>query len=338
MAPYIALLILLIVVILFSVYTGTDGFTNSFSDTATFQEFMDTLRAALQKNKELKQKLDSSTPFDDTLTIAKLREIGLDRAPGERPFSRGLSVQMETDDILINGMINMFERALQSGTLKSTDLLKTARANVQVESVVNALPRIQEVLAKREVYINSKVTPASTTATTGTTGTAATTGTTGTAGTAATTATGTAATTGTGVAGAGTAGNAVGAINMNDLFTALTGSSQAIQSSTLAATPPAPPRSSVNSLFGTAPATTMASTKEMEDRIAKSVATQLKDSLLAKRATETVVDDMACPYSPYSNAVAQGQDYRQMHPIPSKEIDMSEYIRKDSIPCWNCSL
>lgn len=86
-----------------------------------------------------------------------------------------------------------------------------------------------------------------------------------------------------------------------------------------------------------APATTTASTKEMEERIAKSVATQIKDNLLAERSTHNVVNDMSCPYASYgSDATAQGSEYTQAKPSPTP--DMSEYIRKDSIPCWNCSL
>ncbi len=303
MAPYIAALILLIVVILFSVYHGVDGFTNAFSDTTTFQQFMETLKAAMETNKVLKEKIDTSVEFDDNLTLPKLRELGFDRAPSEKPFSKALSVQMETDGIVLLSMIQMFESALNAGTIKLTDLLKEVRTkNVQVESVANVVPRIQSVLNKRKTYIASKTVPA---------------------------------TSGSG-SGTGT-GSTASNVNMNDLFSALTGSKQAIQGSNLDVAPnastTAPPRSSRNSLFGTAPSQTAASTKEMEERIAKSVATQLKDSLLVRRATENVVDDMACPYAQYnSNAVAQGQEYRQAHP------DMSEYIRKDSIPCWNCSL
>jgi hypothetical protein len=86
-----------------------------------------------------------------------------------------------------------------------------------------------------------------------------------------------------------------------------------------------------------APKTTTTSTKEMEDRIAKSVATQIKDSLLAERSTHSVLDDMSCPYASYaSDATAQGKEFVEAKPSPTP--DMSEYIRKDSIPCWNCSL
>ena len=73
----------------------------------------------------------------------------------------------------------------------------------------------------------------------------------------------------------------------------------------------------------------------MEDRIAKSVATQVKDSLLAQRSLQNGTEkSMGCPYANAfdSTATSQGQEYTQVKP------DLSEYIRKDSIPCWNCSL
>lgn len=74
-------------------------------------------------------------------------------------------------------------------------------------------------------------------------------------------------------------------------------------------------------------------TEELENRISKRVAKQLKDTVLAKRNSEP----MPCPYAPYSSdGIQQGQEYTQGK--PTVQPDMSEYIRKDSIPCWNCSL
>jgi hypothetical protein len=93
----------------------------------------------------------------------------------------------------------------------------------------------------------------------------------------------------------------------------------------------------MTNIVGKAPQMSTTSTKEMEERIAKSVATQLKDSLLAKRATQDIVNEMPCPYASLpSDATAQGGEFTQAKPSPTP--DMSEYIRKDSIPCWNCSL
>jgi hypothetical protein len=87
---------------------------------------------------------------------------------------------------------------------------------------------------------------------------------------------------------------------------------------------------------------TTASTKELEERIAKSVAKQVKDKLMSQRAVDEVYDK----YAPcdMTDAEAQGQEYEKQYPRPlmglrnHEQPDMSEYIRKDSIPCWNCSV
>jgi hypothetical protein len=77
--------------------------------------------------------------------------------------------------------------------------------------------------------------------------------------------------------------------------------------------------------------------KELENRITKSIATQLKDKMILDRATQNVLQEPSCPYASYtSDATTQGAEYAQAKPHPGP--DMSEYIRKDSIPCWNCSL
>ncbi len=100
-----------------------------------------------------------------------------------------------------------------------------------------------------------------------------------------------------------------------------------------------------NTIKAAAPAATKpteASTKEIEDRIAKAVAKQVKDDLISQRAVDEVYDK----YAPcdLTDAEAQGQDYEKQYPRPlmglrnHQQPDMSEYIRKDSIPCWNCSV
>jgi hypothetical protein len=122
-------------------------------------------------------------------------------------------------------------------------------------------------------------------------------------------------------------GNVAG-VSAEDLFKAVGGVQQALKASKPA---------EIEKIQAAAPKLTVASTKEMEDRIAKSVATQLKDSLLVERATKNVAAEMDCPYAPYrSDSAAQGTEYTQARPNPGP--DMSEFIRKDSIPCWNCSL
>jgi hypothetical protein len=127
-------------------------------------------------------------------------------------------------------------------------------------------------------------------------------------------------------------------VDATALYGAVGGVKEAIKSSTLdTVSDMTKPKEMTSEILGKAPETTSTSTKEMEDRIAKSVATQLKDSLLAKRATQTMLQDTSCPYAAYSSdAVTQGTEFTQAKPHPGP--DMSEYIRKDSIPCWNCSL
>lgn len=94
-----------------------------------------------------------------------------------------------------------------------------------------------------------------------------------------------------------------------------------------------------NSIKAAAPAETkptQASTQEIENRIAKAVSKQVKDDLMSQRAVDEVYDK----YAPcdLTNAEAQGQEYEKTYARKNKSPDMSEYIRKDSIPCWNCSV
>lgn len=81
---------------------------------------------------------------------------------------------------------------------------------------------------------------------------------------------------------------------------------------------------------------TSTSAKELEERIVKAVSKQVKDDMLSQRST----DDIHDKYAPcdLSDAEAQGQEFTNSAPKPSSQPDMSEYIRKDSIPCWNCAV
>jgi hypothetical protein len=83
-----------------------------------------------------------------------------------------------------------------------------------------------------------------------------------------------------------------------------------------------------------APVKTPEMSKEMEERIAKRITSQLRSELLSQRATEPVDNKYApCELSP-SNAEAQGAEYTHAKP----GFNINDYIRKDSIPCWGCSL
>lgn len=92
---------------------------------------------------------------------------------------------------------------------------------------------------------------------------------------------------------------------------------------------------------------------ESENRIAQNVAKNLKDEWLAKRSTTPVIPGEGCPAdgsgcsgnggdscsgssggSCGSPSCCQGADYSNSVPAP---FNSSDYIRKDSIPCWGCT-
>lgn len=94
--------------------------------------------------------------------------------------------------------------------------------------------------------------------------------------------------------------------------------------------------SSIKAAAPAAVAQSNISLNEITDRISKSVAKQVKDDLAAQHSMDEVYDK----YAPcdLTDAEAQGQEYEKVKPRPSDKPDMSQYIRKDSIPCWNCSV
>ena len=76
--------------------------------------------------------------------------------------------------------------------------------------------------------------------------------------------------------------------------------------------------------------------KELEDRLAKNITKQLRDDMLLQRALSDVRPSSApcmADTMPSTNLTQQGYEYQH-----SKPLDMNDYIRKDSIPCWGCSL
>ena len=312
MAPYIAALILLIVVILLSIYKSSDSFTGYIVDNKmTFTSFIDTLSSVLTQSKRLKQTLDSAPKFDDEITRPLANFLGFDVIPREKPFSKALSTQLETDTILISGLIDIFEKAIKSGSIQPKQTLgDVAKTNAQVASIIKVLPRMVDVTTARETYIKSKIEAA--------------------ARAVADTSPGSIPSTSSGgsIPSTSSGGSIASTVDMNDLLSA-------VKSSQVGDVDLTKRRITIDSVKEDAPVTSVASTKEMEDRIAKSVATQVKDSLLAQRSLQNGTEkSMGCPYANAfdSTATSQGQEYTQVKP------DMSEYIRKDSIPCWNCSL
>lgn len=83
-------------------------------------------------------------------------------------------------------------------------------------------------------------------------------------------------------------------------------------------------------------------TKEIEDRMSKNIVTQIKDQLAAQYQLQGAIDDMS-PYAPCDEGIStdgmdQGSEFQYAKPTLKPQPDMSQYIRKDSIPCAKCNL
>ncbi len=84
--------------------------------------------------------------------------------------------------------------------------------------------------------------------------------------------------------------------------------------------------------------------EETEKRLSKNIATQIKDELLARRSTTPVIPASGscsgggdkCADECGSDSCSQGADY--LNNSPGAPFNSNEYIRKDSIPCWGCTL
>jgi hypothetical protein len=76
---------------------------------------------------------------------------------------------------------------------------------------------------------------------------------------------------------------------------------------------------------------------ETINRLSKSLASQLTQQNYSTRTMYNPQNEMGSS-NPYSDAVAQGSDYTNTRPVQQQPFDRNEYIRKDSIPCWGCSL
>ncbi len=325
MAPYIAALVILIVVVLFMVYKRVDGFeisAVSINGKTPLKDVLNIYFKLIQTNRNMKSTLDASQEFDDeTITETKLKELGIPfnkigtTLNVEKPISKTLLRTVTNELTTLSNSLNTYQNGLQSGSVKDTTTLSDANRalslpvtdDLSTTTLFNTLVRIANA---RERYVNAKArfTPTAPTTPTETT-----------------TSTTTAASTGT----------TVGGVTMSDLFGAVAGVSGATPSTTSDASGNTPD----TTVMEAAPQPSFLATQEMETRIAKSVAKELKDTLLSQRSTQNPIEDISCPYASFdSSMTTQGQEYRQAKPAPSAAPDMSEYIRKDSIPCWNCSL
>lgn len=312
MAPYIAALVILIVAILFAVYKRVDGFEITgvtVTESTPIQTLIDYAKRYRDLNKALKEKLDTGDSFDDTVSESKAKELGISYsklADGtintEKPLSKAISSQIELDITVLENILENIKKGIASGELKSTMTMREfAKKNNPSPTPDNEpmdLAFFNEVITNQVKSSNARES----------------------------------------YINKKLGGAKVAGINVTDLYGAVGGVKEAIKSSTLdSAVDLTKPKEKKNSENEYAPETTAGFTKEVEDRIAKSVATQLKDSLLSQRATQNGMEDTSCPYASVdSTATAQGKEYTHVKPSPTP--DMSEYIRKDSIPCWNCSL
>ena len=315
MIPYIAVLIVLIVAVLFAVYKRVDGFELMgvvVTENTKVQTLLEYVKRYAALNKALKEKLDAGQPFDEPLTELRAKELGLSfsKSPDgtitfDKPLSKVLSAQLELDLTMLQGVQDDIMKDIQSGKIKRAMTLRQFVQATNPEQVkdgkpvdVSFLSFINDIIGNqvkssnaREELINKKL-----------------------------------------------GGGKVAGVDVTDLYGAVGGVKEAIKSSTLdAVSDMTKPKKKEPIAVAAAPNASKLSTQEMEDRIANRVAKQMKNSMLAQRSTEEVYGGMPCPYAPVTSSCgAQGQEYTQAK--PSSTPDMSQYIRKDSIPCWNCSL
>ena len=77
--------------------------------------------------------------------------------------------------------------------------------------------------------------------------------------------------------------------------------------------------------------------EEDKNRLSKDIAKSVKDQLLSERSLEPVIpastDSCATNSACVSDSCSQGAEY-----ISGAPFNMNEYIRKDSIPCYGCTL
>jgi hypothetical protein len=314
MIPYIAILIVIIVAVLFTAYKTAEAFEIrgiTVTESTTIGALLDYAQTYLDLNTSLKDRLEAAQEFDETPTETLLKDLGMSystMADGtfytEKPFSKALLGQITMDTDVLSKLIAEIEKDLASGKIRKTmsvrDLVRQMNTGVMAENEPIDVSFFNQVITNqvkssntREAYLNKKLGSVK-----------------------------------------------IAGVNSGDLAGAFGGAKEALKSSTLSEIEKAvdltKPKAKDLSENEVAPTVSLTMTQEVEDRIARKVASQVKDTVLFQRAT-TDMNAMPCPYASYtSDATAQGTDYTQAKPHPGP--DMSQYIRKDSIPCWNCDV
>lgn len=314
MIPYIAILIVIIVAVLFTAYKSAEAFEIkgvTVTETTTIGTLLDYAQTYMDLNSSLKDRLKAAQEFDETPTETLLKDLGMSystMADGtfytEKPFSKALLGQITMDTDVLSNLIAEIQKDLASGKIRKTmsvrDLVRQMNTGVMAENEPIDVSFFNQVITNqvkssnaREAYLNKKLGSVK-----------------------------------------------IAGVNSGDLAGAFGGAREALKSSTLSEIEKAvdltKPKAKDLSDNEVAPTVSLTMTQEVEDRIAKKVASQVKDTVLFQRAT-TDMNAMPCPYASYtSDATAQGTEYTQAKPNPGP--DMSQYIRKDSIPCWNCAV
>lgn len=300
MVPYIVILVFILVMTLFLVYTQSEGFTIGgliVTEQTTVKDGLEFAKNFLKEYKDILARLDENPEFDEELTLGKAIELGMSyntlpdgKIATQKPLAKAMKAQFQNDVNLLANMIEKAQKSIDSGELRPGMSIKAAAQALTPPGATNAFNKdlVNQMLSKqvnllniRKEYVDLKMPKKKPVE--------------------------------------------QAAKEKLDLESVFGGAKKALKSSNLS-----------EMEVERAPELSEQQTQELEDRISKRVAKNLKDTLLTKRTSEPVYGGMPCPFAPYeSNAIQQGQEFTQEKP---SSPDMSEYIRKDSIPCWNCSL
>lgn len=315
MVPVIGLLILIIAVVLFQVYRSQEGFWAESADVflmntnTTVQDLLNNLKRTFEygkANQTLKQQIES-LPNQITLSTAEaalVKDLGLD-VEANKPTDRALLTSLVQSTLNVDQLepvIKKIEAELAAKTVQPTDKIFDLQKKEKPELTAAKFQEQSNFNNFREQQYakTKKLFELMKQERFRSTATPTT----------------TSASTGAAAApAAGTTGNMV---DVSQIYTALQGY-----------------KPSVAAAAATAPAVSDTAIKAMEDRLTSSIGKLIKDEMLAQRSFAEK-NDGGCTGS-ISEATAQGAEYKSTLP-PAPAPDMSQYIRKDSIPCWGCTL
>lgn len=373
MIPYIALLIVLIVAILFSVYKQSEYFTVdapvAVPIVVTANTNINTIADAGLNviNNTLKPLQVRANALGSTrLVYTERQKLALNIVPGKPPATTGKELSESLTEFINNGKEQLTAgkaRFAQQNMITITDITKlnnmprpevvegqVRMLNDFIQNIMKSIKDLGNILAATE----ATVAP----------GSRAATGTGAAAATAAATAAGTQyrfeypeKQVVTGTAMKGPSGSKQVTFNVDDLMGAfgpiaggLKGKKDESRSKILGhhvqpdmtkrknETAGSVPNTTVT--CASAPATSVSLSDETIQRLSKTLSTQMKDQALATRSTRNPMDYMDSESNDggCSESTAQGSEFVNERAVPMPGFDKNEYIRKDSIPCWGCTL